>query len=512
MTRAITLTACLLACAGLANAKDLTGVFEDAVKNDPVIRQADANRMAAREAKPQALSAILPQINGTAGVTRDHTSGFQDFVAEVANPNDPTAPPVLLVVQEQQTLDTTTKAWAVNLRSNLLSWTNWMNIKAANAQVAQAEVNYQAAEQNLILRVATAYFAVLSAYDNLVANQASLEAIARQLDQADKRFEVGLIAITDVQEAKAARDTAAAAVIAAKRSLATAENQLEEITGEKYDRLSKPGGEMPLKGPDPQDETRWVNISLEQNLSLVASRLGADIARDNVRAAMGGHLPTVDLVAGRSYNQSNSDQILDGGSFPGVDSKLNDRQIGLQFTLPIYSGGFTQSKVRQNEYLWIAAKEAVVQSSRATERQAHDAYLGVISGIARVQALRQALESSQTALKATEAGYEVGTRTAVDVLNARKTLVQAETDYSNARYDYIVSVLQLRLAAGTLDRAQLIEVNSYLTSSAPMIPAATTPENVLPTIPGPGSTTSPPPGSPPPGSTPPGSTPQGGRG
>ena len=508
MTRALTFTACLLTCAGLANAKDLKGVFEDAVKNDPVIRQADANRMAAREAKPQALSAILPQLNGTAGVTRDHTSGFQDFVAEVGNPNNPTAPPVLVVVQEQQTLDTTTKTWAVNLRSNLLSWTNWMNIKAANAEVAQAEVNYQAAEQNLILRVATAYFAVLSAYDNLVANQASLEAIARQLDQADKRFEVGLIAITDVQEAKAARDTAAAAVIAAKRSLATTENQLEEITGEKYDRLSKPGGDMPLKGPDPQDETRWVNTSLEQNLSLVASRLGADIARDNVRSAMGGHMPTLDLVAGRSYNKSDSDQILEGMSFPGVDSKLNDRQIGLQFTLPIYSGGFTQSKVRQNEYLWIAAKEAVVQSSRATERQAHDAYLGVISGIARVQALRQALESSQTALKATEAGYEVGTRTAVDVLNARKTLVQAETDYSNARYDYIVSVLQLRLAAGTLDRAQLIEVNSYLTASAPMIPAAVTPENVQPTIPAPASPAAPSPAP----AAPPGATPQGGRG
>jgi outer membrane protein len=166
-----------------------------------------------------------------------------------------------------------------------------------------------------------------------------------------------------------------------------------------------------------------------------------------------------------------------------VNSKINDRQIGLQFTLPIYSGGFTQSKVRQNEYLWIAAKESVVQNSRATERAARDAYLGVISGIARVQALRQALESSRTALKATEAGYEVGTRTAVDVLNARKTLVQAESDYAGSRYDYIVSVLQLRLAAGTLDRAELLEVNNWLTTSAPTAPAEATPENVLPTIP-----------------------------
>jgi len=166
-----------------------------------------------------------------------------------------------------------------------------------------------------------------------------------------------------------------------------------------------------------------------------------------------------------------------------IDSKLNDRQIALQLTVPLFAGGLTQSKVRQTQYLWIAAREAVVQSSRATERQARDAYLGVISGIARVQALRQALESSQTALKATEAGYEVGTRTAVDVLNSRKTLVQAKTDYSGSRYDYIVSVLQLRLAAGNLDRAQLADINNWLTVAAPTSPAEATPESLAPTVP-----------------------------
>jgi len=483
MNRGAILALGLIACSGSASGKDLKGVFEDAVKNDPVIRQADANRMAAREARPQAWSAVLPQINGTAGVTRDHNSGFSDLVIELSDPNNPTGPPIFQVIPLNSTVDTTTKTWAVNLRSSLISWSNWMNIKAAGRAVAQAEANYRAAEQNLILRVAQAYFAVLAADDNLQANQASLEAIARQLDQANKRFEVGLIAITDVQEAKAARDTAAAAVIAGKRSLALTEDQLQEITGEKYDRLAKPGTEMPLKGPEPEDESRWVNVSLDQNLNLVASRLGADIARDNVRAAMGGHLPTLDLVAGRSYTQATSDEVVEGLSFSGIASKFNDRQIGLQFTLPIFSGGFTQSKVRENQYRWIAAKEAVVQSSRATERQARDAYLGVISGIARVQALRQALESSQTALKATEAGYEVGTRTAVDVLNARKTLVQAQTDYSGSRYDYIVSVLQLRLAAGTLDRPQLLEINNWLTQTAPTSPPVTTPQNVLPVLP-----------------------------
>src|SRR6516162_3949610 len=215
MNRAATLLLLLLASSQAAQAKDLVGVFEDAVHNDPVIRQADANRLAAREARPQAWSALLPQLNGTAGVTGDHNSGTTP--RETANPNGPGA----IVVPVQQVLDTTTRQWALNLRQNVFSWSNWMTLKAAGREVAQAEANYQAAEQQLILRVAQAYFGVLAAYDTLQANQASLEAIARQLDQAEQRFQVGLIAITDVQEARAARDTAAATVIAAKRALAT---------------------------------------------------------------------------------------------------------------------------------------------------------------------------------------------------------------------------------------------------------------------------------------------------
>ncbi len=493
MNRASTLALVLLAFSGAATPKDLVGVFEDAVRNDPVIRQADANRLAAREARPQAWAAVLPQLNATAGATRDHSAGFQDQITELSNPTNPNAPPSLVVLPLPSVTDTTTRKWALNLQQNLFSWANWMALKAASREIAQAEATYQAAEQQLILRVAQAYFNVLASEDGLEANQASLEAISRQLDQANKRFEVGLIAITDVQEAKAARDTAAAAVIAAKRTLATSEDQLQEITGEKYPQLAKPGTDMPLNSPEPADQSRWVNISLEQNLSLISSRLAADIARDNVRIAIGGHLPTLDLVAGRSYLKTGTDEVIEGLPFSNIDSKFNDRQIGLQLTVPIFSGGFTQSKVRQTQYLWIAAKEAVVQSSRATERQARDAYLGVISGMARVQALRQALESSQTALKATEAGYEVGTRTAVDVLNSRKTLVQAKTDYSASRYDYIVSVLQLRLAAGNLDRPQLTEINNYLTVAAPTSPAVPTPESLAPTIP---------PAAPPPGAKP----------
>jgi outer membrane protein len=453
---------CLMSAAA---AKDLVGVYEDALRSDPQLHQAEANRLASREARPQAWSALLPQISGTLSRTQDRQDGTEGSIS--FNPD--TGAPAPVIVPFATT--TTSKAWSLNLRESLFSWSNWMTVKQADKEVAQAEATYRAAEQNLILRVAQAYFNVLSALDGLEANQASLEAISRQLDQANKRFEVGLIAITDVQEAKAARDTAAAAVIAAKRTLATAGDQLSEITGQKYDSLNKPGQDMPLNTPDPASEDRWVTVSLDQNVSLLSSRLAADIARENVRIAFGGHLPTLDLLASKSRTTNDANETLGGAGPFGLNTAINDRQYTLQVTVPLFSGGLTQSRVRQAQYQWIAAKEGVVQTSRATERQARDAYLGVISGIARVQALRQALESSQTALKATEAGYEVGTRTAVDVLNSRRTLVQAQTDYAVSRYDYIVSVIQLRLAAGNLSREDVTEINKWLAVSAPTVPA-----------------------------------------
>jgi outer membrane protein len=467
-----------LASMSAADAKDLVGVYQDAMKNDPQIRQADANRLASREARPQAWSALLPQISGTLSRTDDRQDGSEaegSIGSGTSTPTGPTAPVNGSTSAVPYSINTISKGWGLNLRENLFSWSNWMSVKQAGKEVAQAEATYQAAQQNLILRVAQAYFNVLSALDGLDANQASLEAISRQLDQANKRFEVGLIAITDVQEAKAARDTAAAAVIAGKRTLATAGDQLSEITGQKYDSLNKPGDDMPLNTPQPADEDRWVTVSLDQNVSLLSNRLQADIARENVRIAFGGHLPTLDLLASKSRTQVDGDEAVSGNPF-SLSNTINDRQYTLQITVPIFSGGLTQSKVRQAQYQWIAAQEGVVQSSRATERLARDAYLGVISGIARVQALRQALESSQTALKATEAGYEVGTRTAVDVLNSRRTLVQAQTDYAVSRYDYIISVIQLRLAAGNLSTNDVSEINKWLAVSAPTIPSIKAPD------------------------------------
>jgi outer membrane protein len=476
----------------VASAADLLSVYQDALASDPAIREADATRKASRESRPQAWAALLPQISGNASLTR----GTQDSTQ--TTPQNVDANGQVLVFTRRAHITPDTKTWAINLRQNLFSWQNWATLRAANYQVAQAEADYQAAEQDLILRAAQRYFGVLSAQDTLEAQQAALDAFSRQLDQANKRFEVGLIAITDVQETKSARDQAAAAVIAAKRSLATAEEQLREVTGQKYDRLARPGDNMPLKSPEPAAEQQWVDVSLEQNLALISSRLQADAARENVQVAFGGHLPTIDAVATRDHSKGDGDARFDPLPTIPFPSESNDKTYGLQVTVPIFSGGLTQSRVRQSQYQWIAAKERVVRTSRATERAARDAYLGVISNMARVEALRQALESSQTALKATEAGYEVGTRTSVDVLDARRLLVQAQTNYAQSRYDYLLTVITLRQAAGNLDQKTLEELNQLLTVIVPTAPTepgtpVPIPGQPAPAQPAPGQPTPPPP-------------------
>ena len=462
MKRVLGLSLGLMMAVSTAAAEDLKAVYDRALANDPQIREAEALRRATREAKPQAWAAVLPQISGSASRSKAESEVEGQFPQEIVQ-NGQT---VVFNFLSSSNSKPETDRWSLDLRQSLISWDNWVAIKRADRQVAQSEADYQAAEQQLILRVSEAYFNVLAAQDTVDAQASSLEAISRQLEQAEKRFEVGLIAITDVQEARAARDSAAAAVIASKRQLASTEELLREITAEKYRELAKPGDSMPLKSPEPQDETQWVERSMEQNLALVSSRLAAEIARDNVRIAFGGHLPKLDLVASKSNTDQTSPINFSSGNVGTRTNNSDDTSYALQVTMPLFSGGATQSRVRQTEYQWQAARERLTRVSRQTERQARDAYLGVISEISRVNALGQALESSRTALKATEAGYDVGTRTAVDVLESRRALAVAETNYSRSRYDYILNVMRLRLASGTLDRSTLEEVNTWLTETS----------------------------------------------
>jgi outer membrane protein len=463
--RAYLLAACGLSLSAHAEQSgDLVSVYQRALQNDPVIREADANRLASRESKPQAWAALFPQINASGRYDKTETDGTS--VAQ-----DPTSE-VVRFVNVSRKSDIDGWSWQVQLRQTLFRWDQWATLQRADAEVAQAEANYRAAQQDLILRTSQRYFDVLAAQDTLDAAQATLEAFSRQLEQADKRFEVGLIAITDVQEARAAHDQAAAGVIQAKRALATALEFLRELTGETFDSLAAPIDDLPLESPDPQSEESWVQAALNQNLRVLSARLGTEIAKQDVRVARGGHLPTIDLVAthGQSADTGNqSVRNVDSGGTTEIspaDTDGSSDVIGVQMTFPIYSGGGTSSRVRQRVYLHRAARERLERTHRETERAARDAYLGVLSEISRVKALKQALESSRTALQATEAGFEVGTRTTVDVLDARRQLFQAQTDYSRSRYDYILNVLQLQLATGALDAPDLQEINGFLRGRA----------------------------------------------
>jgi outer membrane protein len=459
-----------------AYSEDLLTIFDQAVVNDPLVREAEFTRKATREARPQAWAAYLPQIGGS--WSKSKQEGSQNSLFPRLVPTDPDNPASPIIIQQQAQVgenEPESTRWGIQLSQSVFNWGQLVGLKQAGRIAAQADADYGVAQQDLAVRVATRYFDVLAAQDNVQAQQASLDAISRQLEQADKRFEVGLIAITDVQEARAARDTAAADLIAAKRQLATAQEFLREITDMQYAVLATPRTTMPLQMPEPADAQKWVEASMEQNLALTSSRLGADIARDEVRVAFGGHLPQVDLVLGKDHFESDDVQSFDpipergfpGGSAASSQEQETDKSISLQVTVPIWSSGLTHSRVKQSEYRWQAAKQRLERVSRETERSARDAYLGVLSEISRVQALKQALESSATALRATEAGYDVGTRTAVDVLAARQNLVASQTAYARSRYDYMLNVLILKQAAGILDRKALEDVNNWLETPPP---------------------------------------------
>jgi outer membrane protein len=462
MKRLLTLVACIFSFHAAA-AADLVAVYQRALQNDPQLREAEANRLAALESKPQALAALLPQVTGNAVASRERDRGPSNQAFSFTDVS--TGKPIVVVEhQDFNGLATThNRKYGVDLKENLFRWENWVALQRADAQVAQAEADYQAAQQDLMSRVAQRYFDVLASQDDLDAQEGALASVNRQLEQAEKRYDVGLIAITDVQEVRASHDSSAAAVIAAKRQVASAQEFLREITGDLFDSLARPIEPFELTNPDPVSEDRWVEMALQQNLSLVSSRLAADIARENVSASRGGHFPSLDLVASRyKINADGTSINADGTPYGNSSVDQNQRSIGIQLTFPLYSGGMVSSQVRQAVYQHRAAKERVERVARQTEHDARDSYLGVLSEISRVKALRRAVESNTTALNATEAGYEAGTRTAVDVVESRRLWIQAQTDYSRSRYDYMINVLKLQQAAGILSEQSLNRLNTLL--------------------------------------------------
>ncbi len=441
--------------AAAAQSADLLEVYERALQSDPLLREADANRLAALESKPQARAGLLPQLTLSASRTDAKQDGQSSRFAGGSFAD------TLSDDDENQA------AFRLSLTQPLFRWDQWLGLKQSDKIVAQAEVDFELAQQDLIVRVAERYFAVLTARVDLEAQQANKEAIARQLEQAETRFEVGLIAITDVEESRAAYDQAVASEIQARRVLATARENLRELTGIYFEDLEAPDEALPLAAPAPADDDAWVSQAMEQNLALVSSRFGVEIAKDSIKVQRAGHLPTLDLIVRRDDFNASGDGTLEVPGFgpPGPSTTSNDfttDTILLQFNLPIYSGGRTSSQAREAVYQHRAARERLERVARETERETRDAYFGVISDVSTVKALQQALSSSQTALRATEAGFDVGTRTSVDVLDARRNLFNARTNLARSRYDYIIDMLRLKRAAGSLSGSDLEEINGWL--------------------------------------------------
>lgn len=359
---ALSLLAGGLTAAPAALAADLWDAYQLALQNDAELRAAEANYRAAREAKPQAWSQYLPQISASASQTTSSSDGTQaEFVGGVG----------FVPVDFESESDSTNLS--LSLRQTIFNWGTLQEIQQAGASVAQAEAEYRAAQQDVVLRVSESYFNLLAAQDRLGTAQANREAIGRQLEQTKKRFEVGLIAITDVQESQAAYDQAVAEEIAAERAVSSSREALRVIIGEYVGAPSLPRADMPLIAPNPQSAEDWVNQALAQNLSLVASRFALQVAQQTVDLRRAGHYPTLDLVASYSDRDQESDFIVSGSPNPTTRDQVTSDSISLQLNVPLFSGGGTQSQVREAAARATAAQADLQRTTRETEQQARDA-------------------------------------------------------------------------------------------------------------------------------------------
>jgi outer membrane protein len=327
-------------------------------------------------------------------------------------------------------------------------------VDRADALVEQARADFASAEQALIIRTAERYFSVLDARESVDAAAANLEAIERQLEQAEQRFEVGVIARTDVEEARAQADLARAELLQAEDDFETERERLRELTDRAPARLRQVREGVELNAPSPNDPDAWRGRAEDENRDLAAARFAAEAAMEGVDVERGGRFPQIDLIAG--YDG------LEQYDRDGQDRSSEEYSAGIQLNLPLYQGGGVSSSIREAQFRYTEAREALEEARRTVTRNAADAYRGVETALERVRALEQARISTQAALDATEAGFEVGTRTIVDVLNAQREVFNAERDYQQARHAYLVNTLRLQQAAGALSAEDLRGVDTLL--------------------------------------------------
>lgn len=414
-----------------ADAEDLLQVYRQAQDSDPVVKAAAATQQASQEALPQARALFLPSV----GVSVNEGKTYRQVHSDGVFPG------------QKFSLDTST--YTASLNQPIYNRSSQVQQQLAESTVKQADVDFRNTQAELILRVAQGYFGVLIALDSLTFATAEKNAFARQLEQANRRFEVGLATITDVYDAQASFDGAVSREISAINALADAREQLRQLTGLEYAKLSILSEKMPLSLPNPQNPEDWVRMALENNLQLLSAGFSVDQARENINLQKAGHYPTLDLNA--------SSALSDDGS-----NNITNNLVSLQFAVPLYSGGSVSSKSRQAAYSYESSRQQLENLQRDTIRVVRDAYRGQETAISQIKAMNQTRISTRSALEANQAGYEVGTRTIVDMLNAERNVYQAERDYASARYNYILNFLTLRQASGQLSEADIIEINGWL--------------------------------------------------
>lgn len=451
-----------LTLAGIASpshGEDLMQIYQDARQADPTLAIADANKGAAGAGVGIARAPLLPQLGASLGYT--HTDGISSSIdAQPDGSGNYVLVPIGITSQSRS------RAAQAQLSQTLFNWADFERLRGAQASSKSADSNYDAALQDLIVRTATAYFNVLTAQDQLIFAKGNEKALARQLDQAEQRYKVGLSAITDVHEARANHDSAVAQVITAQNAVDTAREAVIQITGKEFTDLKTLRDQLPLDPPQPSNVTDWVDIAVKNSPVLASSEHAFDAADYNVSTQRSAHLPTLSASLTRSDTPSwgsQSSNFGDNGSLavPGNGLRANTT-IGIVLNVPIFNGGAIWAQTHQAAFQRDAARDQVSLTKRQVIANTRNAYRAVIAGISEVEATKQAVISAQSSLDATQAGFEVGTRTIVEVLTVQEQLFQAQSTYSQARHQFVLSGLQLKAAAGVAGIDDMKTINALL--------------------------------------------------
>ncbi|MFZ2540633.1 MAG: TolC family outer membrane protein [Gallionella sp.] len=428
----------LFCASNAAQAADLLETFRAAQANDPVFSAARAARQAGLEKLPQGRSTLLPSVNLTANSTfNDQTTLYQGASPFTSGNNRYNS-----------------HGYGVNLVQPLFRQQNWLAYTESELQVVQAEAQFKIAEQDLVLHVAQAYFDVLIAQDSVQLAEAQKTAISEQLEQAKRNFEVGSATITDTLETQARFDLTSAQQIAVQNDLEIKRRALQQLINAMPQDLKLLGKDFKLEAPQPADMEKWVDDALSNNPQLTIAKAAAELAEKEVARNRGGHYPTLDLVANYSKNNAN------GGTFGSSES--TNKSVGVQLNMPLFLGGAVNSRWREAEANRERSKQELENVRRSVATQTRQIYLSVVSGIAQVQALQQALASSKSVLEASKLGQEVGVRTNLDVLNAQQQLFATRRDLYQSQYNYLISLLRLKAAVGILGEEALTTVNLAL--------------------------------------------------